>query len=121
MAAPPEGVIALIECEADTQRRAANQGNQRAAPLVGEIDNDIVMAGAHGGEQVALVAQFAPASFLLPLAVDNVQLANCRMCLQHRPRLFVEQHVDIGLRIALAQRVDNRRGKQHIAVVAQLD
>jgi hypothetical protein len=87
----------------------------------GEVHDQLVAALAHGREQRVLLARLHREPLPLPRAVDAVDARDRRMAREHVARVLVDQRIDLQVRCAVAQRLEDRRAQQHVAMVAQLD
>jgi hypothetical protein len=88
--------------------------------MVGEMDDQIVVRGPERGEELALGRPLRAEAGGFPPAVDRVDARDRGMVLEHRRRLDIDERIDLGRRRRALERGEHRRGKQHVAVVAQL-
>jgi hypothetical protein len=65
--------------------------------VFGEMDDQIVTTCLQGAEQGQFNPRLANDAQLLPLAVNSVHLADCRMQGQHLGRIGINQCINFGL------------------------
>jgi hypothetical protein len=95
-------------------------GEPRPAPVVREVQDELVAAFAQLREQARLAPQLHQRALALPLAVDGVDAGDARVAGQHVGRVGVDERVDLRLRRARGEHREDGRGKEDVAVVAQL-
>jgi len=89
--------------------------------VFGKVDDQIVATRTQGLDQRPFLAHLAEWAKPLPVAVEQVQLAEIRMQGQHVPCIQVDKGIDFRLRRGRLERADDGGGEQHVAVMAQLD
>ncbi|MNR36041.1 hypothetical protein D3C85_1539290 [compost metagenome] len=60
-------------------------------------------------------------TLFFPLTIDHEDVRQGRMADQHFLGFFIQQYVDLRLRVVLLQGIDDRRDQQHVAVVAKFN
>ena len=104
----------------DRPARAQRLREPRAAPMVGEMHEELVAARLQRLQEVQLAARLHDEALALPRAVHPVDLGDGRMAREHVASIGIDQRVDLGVGRALLEHVEHRRGQQHVAMVAQL-
>ena len=105
----------------DRPARLEQAAQPGAAPVFGEVHDQVVPGCLQAAVERQFGAQLAEHAELLPLPVDAQHLADRRMIAQHLGGIGIDQRVDLDLRRLRLQRSEYRRRNQHVAVVAQFD
>jgi hypothetical protein len=110
---------AELRCHRPPRAQQAHQPGP--ARMHRQMHHEIVVAGTQRANQAPLGTGLALEALALPVAIDQVQLRKRGMPVQHRRRIGIHQRVDLAARGMVLECRNHRRGKQHVAVVAQLD
>jgi hypothetical protein len=102
-------------------RRGERAREPSAAPLLREVDDQVVAAGLEVFEELLLGGEAIPSSVGLPFPPHHVKTRQRRMAFEHRRGVVVDQRVDLHRGRVRAQRADHGRREQHVAVMAELD
>src|SRR5512145_2814170 len=94
----PPALAAPFDDRPDRPARLEQAAQPGAAPVFGEVDDQIVMARLQAVEQRQFGLELADGTELLPFAVDGVHAGNGRMESQHLGRIGVNQRIDLDLR-----------------------
>ena len=89
--------------------------------MFGQVNQHIVLAPFQRIDQRAIQAELLEPALFAPVATNGMHLIDMRVAGQHRLRVVVDQRVDFNVRPVLFQDGKDRRGKQHITVVTQLN
>ncbi|MOA07820.1 hypothetical protein D3C78_1275430 [compost metagenome] len=67
------------------------------------------------------MAQMRFSALFFPLTIDSEDVCQSRVAGQHLLGFFIQQYVDLRLRVILPQGIDDRCDQQHVAVVAKFN
>src|SRR5579864_7571992 len=82
----------------DRIARAQQPGEPRAAGMLGEVHDEVVMSSAQGAQQTGFGLQLLEGRSALPFAVDRVHARNRRMTLEQGRGLPIHERVDFRRR-----------------------
>ena len=119
--APSPQPVARVEMARHRISGSQHAREPRAATVLGQVHDEVVPAAAQRRHQPAFGTQLRDRALSFPFAVDGVDGGDGGMSLQHRRGFAVDQRVDLGARKEGFERGEDRRGQQHVTVMAKLD
>ena len=105
----------------DREFRAQQTAQPDPPVVLGEIDDQVVVARFQGGDQRAFRADLPRQAEVLPFAIDGEQLRDIGVAAEHLLGVPVNQRVHFGVRHMSLEAGEDRRGQQNIAEMTQFD